>query len=314
MKILRSISGGGAFARGMAVAEETISLTYEHHADIYVGTSSGALIGAMCAILGVEEGCKAVKSYTARDAFYIAPPMTEKGKMHWYAWTRLLRGCISLGWQQEYKLIKKHISLARWFAWINDDDKPDCYVTTVAAETGKRYIWNLKTDPDDYEEFVKILSASTRIPGMTQPEYIRDRDCPEGTLIAHYDGGMRDHNPGAEVLKYLKEQNPALNITDYQSIYARPKDWQWNNPQWGKGGIVGPLQRTIEVFTVEVSKGDEEKEIVICEKYGIERRTVYLNRILPNFYSSNEQLLMELERDSVKEVHNTFDNANNRRF
>lgn len=154
---------------------------------------------------------------------------------------------------------------------------------------------NLKDKDISYEKFLKFVNASASIPvfttGIKLNEPFKDF---EGNLISGkvllYDGGVRDHSPSSKILESKKYE-----ITENATIFSRPQDYRVLPKEFVPKNILKILNRNIDISLVEVSKNDEYIENqIIAEKKILKHKTIYLPRVMDNFYDVDKDKLRQL--------------------
>jgi len=288
--ILHSYSGGGFYLKGIAKAAAQAVMNHGSVPNAVAGVSAGAYTAAVMAMRGaavLEFEAGNVKMSDAFDSI----PLTKKGNLSWRAWLNVLCGKNYLSDQDGRPFLASIISPEHFYNY-QQLGTIDCWVMAVKVETGERTFWNLRTDPRSYQEMLDMVEASSRIPVMTQAVKVR------GSY--YWDGGNRDHNPSELLIRQYGDK-----ATELFSIYARPEDFQVVNPEWAKG-FVSTIMRSIEIFSVEVSKSDEEIEKLLCKELNIKRQAVYLPRILKHYYDATPEKLKELEAHAVALTEQAF--------
>lgn len=288
-KLAFSISGGGMYFG--ALAQSTlyyIRNVYEQLPDVVAGTSSGSLIGAILAVHGadsleiLDQILKEFHTKEFQKQIWDVKPLTNNGKMTWKAIWRLATMKESYGLQNEKRVLRKYISPEQYYAWKSDPCAMKLYVCAVDIADGSRVLWDLKNDVTGYELFLNKIAASTRIPVFTQPQEVQGR--------YYVDGGIRDHNPSNLLLE--KEEG----ITDLLTVYSRPENFIVYEPKWRRNGWLSILNRMIQIFSIEVSKSDEQIEEYKAYQLGINLKQFFVPHLLNNYYDSDSKRHENLRR------------------
>lgn len=289
--IIHSYSGGGFYLKGIAKAAATAAMEYGSVPHAVAGVSAGAYTAAVMAMRGaavLEYEAMQIDMSLAFDSI----PLNKKGKLTWSAWLNVLQGKNYLSNQDGRMFLASIIEPIHFYDY-QKRSSIDCWVVAVDVESGARVMWNLRTDPRSYQEMLDMVEASSRIPVMTQAVKVRGR--------WYWDGGNRDHNPSELLIGKYKE------ATELFSIYARPENFVVENKDWAKG-FVSTIMRSIEIFSVEISKTDERIEKMLCEANGIERKAVYLPRILKHYYDATPDKIKKLEQQAISLTSQAFNN------
>lgn len=274
-----SISGGGSkFGQLASASMQVIKSGYRP--DVISGVSAGAVISVPLA-LGLFDELKYFALNLSRSDFFDVSPINDKGNISLRGIFRALTGRSSFGVQNVSKTIKKIVTREKFEEYKNGNFA-DCYVLAVSPEDGSRAFWNLKKC--SYEGYLQRVSASSRIPIMTQPQNI------EGKY--YFDGGLRDHSPGAKTIEAIE------GLKELICIYSRPKDFKTKTKDWNKN-VLSVIERTLEIYNIETSKNDEQKEIFLCKEKGIKLDQIFVSDILSNFYDDNKERLSEAYEDGI---------------
>lgn len=280
------ISGGATRFIGLgAAAIELLNLGYNPM--IYGGISAGSIL-LVPLIMGkyekiIEYGLKA----TRKNIFKI-PPTTEKGKISWQAVFRAIFGHYSFGIQDIKPMLREVISPYD-FEKFQNEFEGSAYIMAVNANTGSRKLWDVADKCIGYMDYQQIVCASSRIPIMTQAEYIDGQP--------YFDGGLRNHIPTSKVLRHVE------GIRKIAEIYSRPQNLVDYDESWEKN-IIQMIWRTIRIMTIEISKRDEEMIKLISYIGGNKLKQFFLPNVLESQYDTNQdnlQLLKILAEKTVQE-------------
>jgi hypothetical protein len=291
---LEALSGGGFYLQGIAVASATATIEKGFHPNAIAGVSAGAYVAAVKGMIGANGMLREIKNLDVTKAFKKIP-LKKNGKLKPYTWLRVLLGFNYVSVMDGRPMLRNIITPEIYYRYKNSDHTPTIFTLAVNATTGERAFFNLKYDPIDYEEMLKMVEASARIPFMTEAVEIRGQ--------YYWDGGNRDHIPSMKLLDYYKgkiELHKETFGNKLLSIYSRPKDHVSINTSWDKNAFT-TLLRSIEIFSIETSKSDERIEKELCDKYGIKRDSIYLPKYLNNYYHSDPSLIKML-MDEAEEL------------
>jgi len=282
------ISGGAFYLRAQAAALYTAFSVYGKQPQYYIGTSAGAIISAVAAVLGVPKMWQFAASINPMQAIN-GNPFNRNGGLTLSAKMRILSGRAPVK-QSVIPILNTLISRADWDKWRADRLSPLCFVTTCNIETGGRRLWDLKKC--DREKGFLVIEASARMQGLTDPVLI------DGSL--HWDGGQLDHNPA-----FLLADLP-IPFSEFIAIWARPKDWSASDMDLKKAGYLERLFRMIEIDNIEKSLNDESELVSICEKKGINLKQIYIPRVLANYYDSSEPGQQKAVNAAIHSTHKAF--------
>jgi len=292
MDKMKLISGCGASTRGAGVGTALVESAKRFNFDAFIGVSYSAVVGVPLA-LGMYEDIERESVSLNHNTFFKVPPMNKKGGLSFKAVMRLL-GSISapkkyhsFGVQDVKPILKKFVSKSL-FEKYKKGYYPDVYICAVCVETQQPVVWNVKEL--DYETYLKVVSASSRIPVWTQYEKIG--------CYHYYDGGVTDTN--ASVLLLDK-----LPIKEVVSIYPRPANFEGKKVP-NVDGIVGAINWTIDTMLKNVSYNDSLVERLECEKRNISLRQIFLPYVLDNLYDVDPARLKQLQDLAKKETDRVF--------
>jgi predicted acylesterase/phospholipase RssA len=290
------ISGGGTKISGLYGAAEVILLDKKYSPEIISGISAGALLSVPLALGKFEIIKEKVLNFDLKT-FFNVPPIKPNGKIRiWNAIKKIIGGKHYLGEQFNLeKTLSDVVNREDYEDYQNNDEYPICIVGSVDFYTGGRVYVNLKEKEISYEKFLKFVNASASIPVFTSGIRINEpfKDF-EGNIIDDevllYDGGVRDHSPSSKIL-----ESNIFNIKESSTIFSRPDDYKVLPKDFIPKNILEILNRNIDISLVEVSKNDEYKENqVINEKNIVKHTTIYLPRVMDNFYDVDKDKLKQL--------------------
>jgi len=290
------ISGGGTKISGLYGAAEVILVDKKYSPDIISGISAGAVLSIPLALGKFEIIKEKILNFELKT-FFNVPPIKPNGKIRiWNAIKKIIGGKHYLGEQFNLeKTLSEVVDRKEYEDYQINDEYPVCIVGSVDFYTGGRVYVNLKDREITYEKFLKFVNASASIPifttGIRMTEPFKDF---EGNKIENevllYDGGVRDHSPSSKILESDK-----FNIKETCTIFSRPDDFQVLPKEFIPKSILKILNRNIDISLVEVSKNDEYKEIhVIQTKKIVNHKTIYLPRVMNNFYDVDKNKLKQL--------------------
>lgn len=278
------ISGGATRFVGLgSAAIRLYQLGY--NPKVLGGISAGSII-LLPLVMGLhEEIIKYGSTATHKNIFDISPT-NKKGNISWNGVFRSIFGHYSFGIQNIKPLLQKVIT-KEVFAKYQQGDYPDLYIMAVNANTGERKLWNLKNDCYTVEDYYQFVMASSRIPIMTQAEWVNDQP--------YFDGGLRNHIPTTKV---LSERNDIGKII---SIYARPQDFKEIDKTW-EDNIIRMIMRSIRIMSIEISKKDEREEKLLSFIKGIELKQLFLPKISDSLYDVTPEKLEKLRLAGINIV------------
>lgn len=282
------ISGGAFYLRAQAAALYTVFSVYGKQPQYYIGTSAGAIISAVTAVLGVQKMWQFAASINPTQAIN-GNPFNKNGGLTLSAKMRILRGWAPVK-QSIIPILNTLISQKEWDTWRANRLSPLCFVTTCNIDTGERHTWDLKRY--EREKAFLIIEASARMQGLTEPVLI------DGHL--HWDGGQIDHNP-AHVLADLP-----IPFSEFISIWARPKEWNAEDMPMVDSGLVQRLFRMIDIDNIEKSINDEYKLKSICRDKNIPLKNIYIPRVLANYYDASPEGQRRAVNAAILATHETF--------
>ena len=286
------LSGSGASTRGAFVGSALVEIAKKRKFNYFVGVSYSAIIGVPLALGLYDEIINETLKIKHSDFFKVSP-MNNKGKFSFAAVNRLIGSIFSpnkiksFGVQDVKPILKKFIT-KELFKKYQNGNYADVYICAVNAETQNPKIWNVKDKNICYEEYLKIVSASSRIPVWTQPQLI------DG--VEYYDGGVTDTNASSLIIDLNKD------IKTVYSVYPRPKDFKGKAAP-KTAGILGAITWTIDTMLKDVSRNDVIKERDICEHRKIELFQFFPEKyVLSNLYDVDPRKLLLLAQMGKNEV------------
>lgn len=278
------ISGGAT--RFIGLASSAIRLHELGFAPkVYGGISAGAIL-LIPLIMGKYDDIIRIGGNLTPKEIFTVRPINDDGDITWKAIWRIVTKEYSLG-LQDIKPLVRDVITPELFAEYQDGDYADAYVMAVSANTLRRKLWNLKDKSIDYEKFLKVLSASSRIPIMTQAEWI------DGT--PYFDGGMRNHTPSTKVLQKYENIGKVISLFSREKNLDRPSD-KWQN------NLVEMIFRFIDCLSLEVSKRDEEMEQMLSIIKQFPLKQFYLDNILDSLYDTDPESLEKLRIHGIDQV------------
>lgn len=266
-------SGGGFVINALGLASVLACKKLKVTPNLYMGTSATAYTYAIAAVKGLDYLHDALYKLDIKDAYPKGFPFDKKGKRTLRSYFNLIiKGYATV--QHGSRVLKQHISKKEWEAHCEDPNSPTCYVCTVQATTGEPVYWNLKQIKDRDYAF-KVIEASARIPVMTQSINLGTAESPNW----HWDGGNREHNAGAYLLK-----NYGKHIDTFISVWSRPKDCKHYNSNHSKDFLT-TTSRVLEIYNIGTTKDDEleQRKWLDTHKH-IKSYFIFLDRFLKNPY------------------------------
>jgi len=231
------ISGGGA--KG-AFAVGIINWIYDHHRqdgwfDIVGGTSTGALISPMAALMGhkdqsIREEVKKTLELTYSTVY--TKDILDKENIF-----QLIFRMHSLYQSDPLKKLIKSTLRTEWFEWLKSQEAPDCYVVYVNYQSGqKKYLFAKAAANRD--EFIEAMMASASVPVVMEGTFIGEELC--------YDGGVRDLLPFSEAINQGAQRIlPIFLDPEKLNVQEKPRKKIYN-----------VLLRTIEILVDEAGQND----------------------------------------------------------
>lgn len=266
---------GASTKIGMLVGAGVMLLrTFGIRVVVIVGTSSGAMCALILAIGLYQTAKNKARTFTIKDIFR-ENPNSLRGMLK--AVNRVLHGHYNLYDQTKLvETLKGLISEESFYAWANSINSPDVMIGIYNAETRARHYVSLKSK--SYEEALDIVLASTSIPIASAPVNINGQ--------MYYDGGVRDHI-GSEW--YVSNYHG--KIDECISVYSRPEVFTGDDREISKPFTFEPptkfpklknikriLGLGLELYDVmlnEISKSDEVKTDLLCDKYRIKHTKIF---------------------------------------
>jgi predicted acylesterase/phospholipase RssA len=280
------VSGGAT--RFIGLASSAIRLhELGFSPQVYGGISAGAIL-LVPLIMGKYEEIITIGGNLTPQQIFPVRPVNDDGDITWKAIWRIITKEYSLG-IQDIKPIVRNVVTPELFKEYQCGDYPDAFVMAVDANTLRRKLWNLKDKSIDYEKYLKIISASSRIPIMTQAEYI------DG--VPYFDGGMRNHTPSTKVLQLYDNKNigKVISLFSREETIDRPST-KWNN------NVIEMIFRFIDCLSLEVSKRDEEMEKMLSIIKQFPLKQFYLDNILDSLYDTNPDSLEKLRLHGIDQI------------
>ena len=294
---LATISGGAFYLK--ALAKSVFLVNKRMPINVFTGTSSGAIVAAISAILGVNKMWQIAKDIDMSLA--VKSPFKEDGESIRIG--AVLRNVFgkALVIQDIKPILSKIINEADFIEYKNNPKSPACYVLTANVDTGKRAFWNIKKLKTTCDLF-DVLQASAHMQGMC-----------EGVLLngqLHWDGGQFDHQCGHLMLDHkvfcnLTGEKP-IPIERVAAIYARPADWTAEQKNFASKHQILKQFRMVELDNIEKSLNDEYKINQLCLGLNIVPNNVFIPRILEGFYDNNPQHQLNLLTLTEQAVVNAF--------
>jgi hypothetical protein len=266
---LVGISGGAFYLRAQAAALYTAKQC-GFNPTHYIGTSSGAIISAVAAVLGIEKMWDFARKINPKQVI-LNNPLSKDGKYKIKTLFRIVAGCHPIK-QSIIPILNTIISSADWDKW-RYNSRVSCMVTTYNITEKRVCLWDLrKLDRD--RAFI-VLEASARLQGLCAPVDI------DGAK--HWDGGQLDHNPAHRVM--IK----GFCFNDALMIWSRPENWEPQTPK--NSNFFSMLDFMIDADNCEKSYNDQLKIEDLAQDLDIKLKQVFIPRTLLHRYDNNEERL-----------------------
>ena len=174
-----NISGGatkipGLFGGAKAILEND-------KPDLITGISSGAILAVPLALGLFADIEKVVLNLSMNDMF-VVNPYTKNNKISITGLWRILRGKPSVGTSNIIHTLKKLIT-PEIFDIYKYGEFPDVEIGVVDFVTGEMLYYKIKDL--NYTDYLSLTLASSSIPIIHAPVYVKDKIL--------YDGGVREH-------------------------------------------------------------------------------------------------------------------------
>lgn len=231
------VSGGGskgAFAVGILM-HLFDKYRQDGWFDIIGGSSTGALIAPMVALMAAPEGIK-MPAYQTLIRYYTRTSTNEILKKK-----RLLEILLRFDCLNRSDPLRKLISNSfpqEWFDWLRKDEAPRCYVCYVNFHDGKKYFASPKDANMTREKFIECMMASASVPVLMNSTAINDKVC--------YDGGIRDLIPFNQAIE--------LGARTIVPIYLDPKKFPESSEKFEQ--MDKTLMRTLSILIDEILRND----------------------------------------------------------
>jgi len=295
------LSGPGGSTKGAGIGPALCEVVRQgFDFDYYVGVSYSSVIAVPMA-LGMHIEIEEQSTTLNHNKFFDVSPMTKTGKISSAAIWRLIKSIFapkkvnSLGIQNVQKLLRQFVTKERFERYQNGDF-PIVYICAVEVGGQMPTVWNIKEKEHvNYETYLDMVSASSRIPVWTQPQEVTYK----GETRLYYDGGMTDTNAGSLILELHED------IDEMVSIYPGPMPLLASNADEVKG-IIGAIEWTIDTMLRDIIRHDIINEKDVCEHRSIGLKQIFLPNILKNLYDTNPERLHQLKEESIKEVQKHF--------
>lgn len=280
MKVL-SFTGGSVQGVGLAGIGCGIMETYEP--DVIIGTSVSAIFAIPLAMRKTELIKKAMLSFDRKAIFGKYPPLNKKNSfLSLSGFFRMITGKDSLGKQDALiDFIKLYLTKDLFEAWKNLKEKslvPYVIIATTNYTYGTIDYWNLSEY--NYEAALQIILASCNIPVLINGIKLGNN--------YHFDGGVISAQSGKHYL-----QNYRWNITEWRSVWARPKHIVLQK-EFTPKNVLNVTARSLELMIKNESLESEFLENLICSANKIEHRKYFFKTELDSLYDTD---LHEREAD-----------------
>lgn len=281
----KALHGSGGSTKGVGVYESWKKLItqYNYEPNLISGISVSAILALPVALGKWEEMDKVMDEFTL-ETIFSELPVKDNGHIPIKAIIRGLLGK-SLGKQENIiRLLDDIVGKEDFDKYRTSTKTPDIITMSVDLKSGKRIFVNHKELT--YEDSLDHILASSSIPLFTEPV---NKD---NMLL--FDGGMRNHT----ISHYC---NDNFNIERSISVFTRPKDFTLPEMNDKTPSSLKSLLRSIDIMMLEISKSDEDEELVVNEKKNIDGTQIFLPRVLKSLYDTDRERL-NLLREKAKEV------------
>lgn len=248
------ISGGGAKGAWAGGLIQQMIEVRKYTWDIYVGTSTGALLITLSSLNEMNRLKSAYTSVNNKNIFSV-DPFTKNGKINILnlIW-RVLNGKTSLGESGNlYKLIKNMFTIDDF----NETKKRGKLLLPCAVDYTTNEILYGNNFENEYEEYIKYTLASTSVPIAMNFVDINNVKC--------LDGGVLMHVPIQKAIE--------LGADEVDVIILRPENEE--KKVWKANNIVDVIFRTIDLMQAYISSSNviipslkaKEKNVKIRLRY-----------------------------------------------
>ncbi len=231
------ISGGGAKGAFAVGVVKHLFLTYRETGWFAVtgGTSTGALISPMAALMGAPDplGSQALETLERMYTTVSTKDILEKqsifeliARQDALYETDPLNDLIHREFRQE------------WFEWLCRPEAPDSYVVYTNYQTGKRVVVSPKDNGMTRERFIKAMLASSSVPVVMEATLINGDVC--------YDGGVRDLLPFGKAI--------ALGAETIVPVSLDPESFSQTRSRFRR--MDKTLLRTLAILVDEAGRND----------------------------------------------------------
>jgi predicted acylesterase/phospholipase RssA len=233
------ISGGGskgAFAVGVL---EYIFTTYRHTGWFAItgGTSTGALIAPMAALMGAPDptGSDALDVLIEMYTTVETPDILDKRN-----YFELLVHHDALYESTPLNELLHEKFRPAWFEWLKQPEAPECYVVYTNYQHGQKMIVSPKDPTMTRERFLMAMLASASVPVIIEATKIDGSVC--------YDGGVRDLLPFGGAID--------LGAAKIVPIFLDPEKFPETFDSFKN--VYKIMLRTIEILVDETGRNDFE--------------------------------------------------------
>jgi predicted acylesterase/phospholipase RssA len=295
-KRMLNLSGASTKISGLAGAADYIYNVIGYRPTDITGISAGSLLSVPIAMRKWETIKELTQTFKLDDIFTIKP-IDENNKLTFRAKIRAITGKSSFGTQGNlYKTLAKVIT-PKDFKRYQEGDYPNCWVGCVDAKSGARLIANLKDKKYTYQDFLKLVVASTSIPLAVEPVPFND--------MILYDGGIRNHILSAWALEEFSD-----SITETISIFSRPQEFHSIlDRNWKDNNMLNVFERISDISIIEVSKKDEKEEQLLLEllnhdEENVKHAQIFIPSIIKELYDTDPKKLRELYKAGYESAKN----------
>jgi len=270
------ISGGGskgAFAVGVL---KYVFTTYRHTGWFAItgGTSTGALIAPMAALMGAPDptGSDALDVLIEMYTTVETPDILDKRN-----WVELLVHHDALYESTPLNELLHEKFRPAWFEWLKQPEAPDCYVVYTNYQNGQKMIVSPRDPTMTRERFLMAMLASASVPVIVEAAQIDGLVC--------YDGGVRDLLPFGGAIE--------LGATKILPIFLDPEKFPETSDSFKN--VYKIMLRTIEILVDETGRNDFEVAQLINLAIQAKERMIRAFEGDPGALAKLNQIFQEFE-------------------
>lgn len=276
---LYNISGGATKIAGLLAKSERILLDFNYRPDVVTGVSAGAIL-SLPMVLGKWDELRETVLNITPEKLFDKVPFKQNGKLTLRGIMRTITGKGSFGTQNSlFTMISNTISNNEFIAYQRDRHLPKVIIGVTNFNTGKFKLVDIKKC--SYDEYIRYTVASSAIPLAVEAVRVYGE--------YYYDGGVTHHTC---CVPYIAMGGRGIN--NIVTVYSRPHTPDTNNTNFNMVDISQVAGRAQDIMTLNVSLRDEEQEILLCEKYGINLVQTFCPKVLNGMYDMDHGRLRKL--------------------